>query len=738
VARAAECAVCLDHAESTFRVEGMCCQHEAELLTRRLGTLRGVERTSTDVVRQRLRVAYDASVTSRGAIAEAVAETGLRAFPDDEARGTADPPPAASSRHLPWLAISASALAGGLGAAAIGAPRSWSVALLALAVATGGATTLRRALVSARQGRLDMFVLMTVAVAGAALIGEWIEAATVVVLFALAQALERRSLDRARHAIRTLVADAPAEVTRRRGLQLERVAIADIAVGDVLVVGPGERIALDGDVEAGASDVNQAPVTGESLPVPRAAGDRVFAGTVNGTGALDVRVTAIGDDTTMARIIHLVERAQATRAPSQAWVDRFAARYTPAVLGLAALVAVVPPLAFGEDAGTALYRALVLLVIACPCALVLSTPISIVSGLAAAARRGVLIKGGLHLERLAAIVAVAVDKTGTLTHGVLGVVDVIAVDGVVAEDVLETAAAVSARSPHPVDRAIASHARHAAAGRVAAGRESRPAGHRPQAGHAAHRALLLATNVRAVPGLGIAGDVGGVRVELGSPRHFAARGWLTPSLAARADAATGQGLQVVLVARDGQAIGLLALGDELKTHARDAVAELRASGVRHVAMLSGDHAPAADAAGRASGVDTVAAGLLPDQKVGLVRDLAARVGPVAMIGDGVNDAPALAAAHVGIAMGAAGTAAAIETADVALMSDDLRGAALAIRLGRATLSTIRANVAAALAIKAVTVVLAIAGVATLWMAVLADVGGSLIVVANALRLLRTK
>ena len=342
VARAAECAVCVDHAESTFRVEGLCCQHEAELLTRRLGTLRGVERTSTDVVRQRLLVAYDAAVTSRGAIAEAVAETGLRAFPDDESR---DVRPAPSGSRVPWLAISAGALATGLAADALGAPRPWWVALLALAVAAGGATTLRRAIASARQGRLDMFVLMTVAVIGAALIGEWIEAATVVVLFALAQALERRSLDRARHAIRTLVADAPADVTRRRGAALERVPIAAIAVGDLLAIGPGERIALDGDVVAGASDVNQAPITGESLPVARAAGDRVFAGTVNGTGALDVRVTAIGDDTTLARIIHLVERAQSTRAPSQAWVDRFAARYTPAVLVLAALVAVVPPLA---------------------------------------------------------------------------------------------------------------------------------------------------------------------------------------------------------------------------------------------------------------------------------------------------------------------------------------------------------------------------------------------------------
>jgi Cd2+/Zn2+-exporting ATPase len=712
MARAAECAACEEHAESTFRVEGLCCQHEADLLARRLGSLRGVERTSTDVVRQRLRVAYDAAVTSRGAIAEAVAETGLRAWPDDESRESPREPPAGARE--PWLAAASVALAGGLAAAAAGAPRPWVVAPLALAVAAGGATTFRRAIASARQGRLDMFVLMTVAVAGAALIGEWIEAATVVVLFALAQALERRSLDRARRAIRTLVADAPSDVRRRAGAALERVPVGAVRVGDVLAVGPGERIALDGEVIAGASDVNQAAVTGEAVPVTRLTGDRVFAGTINGSGALDVRVTAVGDDTTLARIIHLVERAQAARAPSQAWVDRFAARYTPSVLALAALVAVIPPLVLGEPASTAAYRALVLLVIACPCALVLSTPISIVSGLAAAARRGVLIKGGLHLERLAGIAAVAVDKTGTLTHGALSVVDVLPLEGEAAAAVLETAAAVAARSPHPVDRAIAAHARHA--GVVP-----------PEA-----------TALRATPGLGIGADVGKQPVMLGSPRHFASHGLMTTALGHEVAAAIGRGLQVVLVARGGRAIGLVTLGDELKTHASEAIAELRAAGVRHVAMLSGDHAAAAEAAGRASGVDAVAAGLLPDEKVGLVRDLAARIGPVAMIGDGVNDAPALASAHVGIAMGAAGSAAAIETADVALMSDDLRGASFAIRLGRATLATIRANVAAALALKVVTVALAIGGVATLWMAVLADVGGSLVVVANALRLLRTK
>jgi len=718
VSRAAQCAVCEDHAESTFRVEGMCCQHEAELLTRRLGTLRGVERTSTDVVRQQLRVAYDRAVTSTGAIAEAVAETGLRAWPDEGAHEVKAAPAAFGEGHwfgVPPLAVASAALALGLGLSWTDAPRPAMIALLALAVVAGGATTLRRAVTSARQGRLDMFVLMTVAVVGAAAIGEWIEAATVVVLFSLAQALERRSLDRARDAIHTLIAEAPSDVAIRRGGHMDRVPLEGVRVGDVLVVAPGERIALDGDVIEGTSDVNQAAITGESVPVSRGPGERVFGGTVNGGGALDVRVTAVGDDTTLARIIHMVERAQASRAPSQAWVDRFAARYTPAVIALAALVAIVPPLAWGEPVGAALYRALVLLVIACPCALVLSTPVSIVSALAAAARRGVLVKGGLHLERLASITAVAFDKTGTLTHGVLTVTDVVPLAGVDRAAVLETAGRIAARSTHPVDRAIVAHVR--------AGGDGRPG---------------EASNVLAFPGLGLTAVVDGDPAAVGSPRFFASRGWFTDALAAPTAEARARGLQVVLVARGGRALGLITLGDELRTHAQAAIAELRAAGVRQVALLSGDHAEAAAEAGRASGVDVIKGGLLPDEKLTLVRELTASVGPVAMIGDGINDAPALAAAHVGIAMGAAGAAAAIETADVALMSDDLRGAAYAVRLGKATLSTVRANVGVALAIKLVTVILAVAGVATLWMAVLADVGGSLIVVANALRLLRTR
>jgi Cd2+/Zn2+-exporting ATPase len=708
----ASCTVCEIHAESTFRVEGLCCQHEASMLERRLGGLPGVERLTTDVVRQQLRVCYDAAVTSAGAIAEAVAETGMRAWVDRD-RETA-PVPFAMRHQRALLIVATAALAAGIVVRLTVGAGAADAALMALAVLAGGVTTLRRAAFAVRNRRLDMYVLMLVAAAGAALIGDWFEAATVVVLFALAQALERRSLDRARQAIRTLVSQGPTDVRIRRDDRIVSVALDAVRVGDTLIVGPGDRIAFDGDVATGTSDVNQAPVTGESTPVAKAAGERVFAGTINGHGSLDVQVTATGDDTTIARIIHLVERAQAQRAPSQAWVDRFAQRYTPIVLVLAALVAIVPPLVVDGAFAVWGYRALVLLVIACPCALVLSTPISIVSALAAAARHGVLIKGGVHLERLAAVRAVALDKTGTLTHGELTVTRVHPIADATKEAVLSAAATLGSRSAHPIDRAIAAHARQS-------GLEVPPV-----------------TTIQAHPGLGLEGDAAGSRLLLGSTRLFIDRGLMRADLETTLQQLTEQGMAVVLVARDRRVLGVVALSDSVRTHGSEAVAELRETGVSHVALLTGDHASSARAAGEAGQVDSVRAGLLPADKVTFVRQLREEFGVVAMVGDGINDAPALAAADVGIAMGAAGTDAAIETADVALMADDLRAVPFAIRLGRSTLATIRANVAMAIVIKLLCVLFAVAGVATLWMAVVADMGASLLVVGNAMRLLRAR
>jgi Zn2+/Cd2+-exporting ATPase len=488
--------------------------------------------------------------------------------------------------------------------------------------------------------------------------------------------------------------------------------VDEVAVGDTIIVRPGEKIPLDGRVAVGESHVNQAPVTGESLPIDKSPGDDVFAGTINGRGALEVVVTRPRRDTTLARIIHLVERAQAQRAPSQAFVDRFARWYTPAVLVLAVGIATIPPLA-GAPAGPWLYRALVLLVISCPCALVISTPVSIVSALAAAARKGVLIKGGVHLERTGAVRCVAFDKTGTLTKGRIHVTDVEPLDGLSAETVLGLAASLEIRSEHPIARAIVRRA------------------------EAAGIAVTAADSFQALPGRGAEARIAGSPAVVGSHRLFEERGLCSPKIHDRLDDLAARGRTAILVARGSEAIGVIGVADELREASRDAVDLLRQQGVSRVALLTGDNTETANAIARETGVDEVRAELLPEDKVAAIEDLRRRYGTVAMVGDGVNDAPALATADVGIAMGAAGSDAALETADVALMADELLKIPYAVRLSRATVRNIRANIAFSLALKAAFLGLAVAGVATLWMAVVADMGASLIVIANGLRLLRT-
>ena len=532
-----------------------------------------------------------------------------------------------------------------------------------------------------------------------------------VFLFAIAQWLESRSLDRAREAIRALLDLTPVEARVRHGDHEEMVAIDRVSIGTVMIVRPGEKIPLDGAVVTGRSDVNQAPITGESLPADKGPGDEVFAGTINGHGALEVAVTRKGRDTTLARIIHLVEDAQAQRAPSQQFIDRFARWYTPAVIVLAILVAVVPPL-LGGAFDVWFYRALVLLVVSCPCALVISTPVSVVSALAGAARRGVLIKGGVHLERLAAIRTIAFDKTGTLTRGKLRVTAVRPADGTTESALMAVAAAVEARSEHPVAAAIA--------------------------GEASARRVCVepAEGVRALPGLGAEGIVNGVRVMCGNVRLFREQRLLTPAAADAAAVISAAGASPVLVARDGVFLGAIGVADEPREVAADAIDLLRRQGLTPIVMLTGDQDAAAQAVGAAIGIDDVRSGLMPADKVAAVQSIRQAHGAIALVGDGVNDAPALAAADVGIAMGAIGSAAALETADVALMTDELPKIAYAIRLSRATVRNIRANIAISLVLKAAFVVLAIAGLATLWMAVIADTGASLIVVANAMRLLR--
>ena len=624
----------------------------------------------------------------------------------------------ARARQLTLLGVAAAALSAGALLDWLAFPRA-ALPAFALTIAVCLPAPASRGWTSVTRRVLDINVLMVVAVVGAVLLGEWFEAAAVVWLFGVAQELEWFSMARARQAIRALMAVAPATARVWRDGAEHVLPVADVRVGDRVFVRPGERLPVDGVILEGESVFDESPVTGESWPVPKGPGAEVFSGTINGAAAIEVAARRIAADSTIARIIHLVEEAQRHRAPVQTFVDRFARRYTPAVVVLAVVVAVAGPLVTGGLAGwtaafgTWSYRALALLVVACPCALVISTPVAIVSALTSAARGGVLIKGGATLERLGSVRSVAFDKTGTLTHGHITVTDVLGLDGSSAESVLGVAAALEARSEHPIGRAIV------------------------------HRARIEGLEVehgasfRALPGLGAEATVGGAPAIVGSHRLFEDRQLCTPALHACIDEVESRGRTPVLVGHDGAPVGVIGLADDMRTEGREAVSSLRDLGVDRVVLLTGDVRANAARASAGAGLDEAHAELLPAQKVEAIQALRDQYGPVAMVGDGINDAPALAAADVGVAMGVAGTDVALETADVVLMSDDLSKLPFALDLGRRTLANIRQNVTIALALKLAFLVLAAAGLATMWMAIVADTGASLIVTANSLRLLKT-
>jgi Cd2+/Zn2+-exporting ATPase len=704
--RPVACPTCELHAEAVFRVEGMDCHEEVVILERRLKPLAGMEAISADVVGQRLHVTYDAAKLTTAAMVDAVGQTGMRMWLEHEE-------PRSSARDVRtrfWLTTSSgAALSAGMTADALGRPVLAAVLYVASAL-VGGVFPALRAIAALRTRTIDINVLMVIAVAGAIALNQWQEAATVVFLFALAQWLEARTLERARQAIGALVDLSPREALVKDGGGERWRPVNSIASGAHIVIRPGDKVPLDGRVVHGHSDVNEAPITGESLPIDKQQGDEVFAGTINGRGALELEVTRVGRDTRLAQIIHLVEVAQAQRAPVQSFVDRFARIYTPAVIALAAVVALVPPLVFDADAGTWIYRALVLLVVSCPCALVISTPVSIVAALSTAARNGVLIKGGAHLERLAAVRVIAFDKTGTLTRGQPVVSAVSSIGSITADDVVQYAAAVESRSEHPIARAIISHA--------------------------AQRRLemLPVLGFVAAPGLGAEARVSGHDVVIGNSAMLVGRGIPLP---AEGDAMMRPDRSIVFVAIDRRLAGTIAIVDPLRETAREAIELLRSHGVQRVTMLTGDHPGNASAVATTLGLDEHHGGLLPAEKHARIVAMRA-AGPVLMVGDGVNDAPALAAADIGVAMGAAGSDAALETADVALMSDELLKLPYALRLARATVRNIKTNVVVSLLLKAAFLVMAMTGTATLWMAVLADTGASVIVVANALRLLRAR
>ncbi|MFT7774575.1 MAG: heavy metal translocating P-type ATPase [Roseateles sp.] len=583
------------------------------------------------------------------------------------------------------------------------------MAVAALAIALSGLSVFGKGLSSLTRGQLNINALMSVAVIGAFVIGQWPEAAMVMALYSLAELIEARSVERARNAITGLLALSPeqAEVRQPDG-RWARLEARAVTVGAIVRVKPGERFALDGRVTAGQGAVDQSPVTGESIPVDKAPGDAVFAGTINQSGALEFEVTRPAGDTVLAGIIHAVEAAQGQRAPTQRFVDRFAAVYTPAVFVLALAVAVGTPLLLGWPWLTGIYKALVLLVIACPCALVISTPVTVVSGLAAAARQGILIKGGVHLEEARKLKVLALDKTGTLTEGRPRLVaQQVLVTGQDAALVVQLAHSLAARSDHPVSQAIA-------------------------AGLPAD--ALPVQNFGADLGRGVHGRIAEQDLVLGNHRWIHERGQCSPELETLMQEHEAQGRTVSLLAGADRVLALFAVADRPRATSREAVAELQALGV-HPVMLTGDNPSTARAIASQVGIADVRAELLPQDKQQAVGALSAQ-GPVGMVGDGVNDAPSLAAAAVGFSMGAAGTDTAKEAADVLIMNDDLRRLPEVIRLSRRTYAVLWQNISLALGIKAVFFALAVFGSATMWMAVFADMGASLLVVFNGLRLLR--
>ncbi|QKZ07287.1 heavy metal translocating P-type ATPase [Pseudomonas eucalypticola] len=699
----------IDARLSRFRIEQMDCPTEQTLIQNRLGKLAGVEELEFNLINRVLGVRH--ALVDDQAIVAAIAELGMQAEPLDGA----GPGAASVTVHKPWwpLALSSVAAVAAEAAHFSGLVPQWGIAGLALlAIVSGGLGTYKKGWIALKNRNLNINALMSIAVTGALLIGQWPEAAMVMFLFTVAELIEARSLSRARNAIGSLLQLTPERATVRQvDGQWAELPAKDIALHAVVRVRPGERIALDGEVVAGQSSVDQAAITGESLPVEKAVGDKVFAGTINQAGALEYRVTALASDSTLARIIHAVEQAQGARAPTQRFVDSFSRYYTPAVFALALAVALLPPLFMGGGWFDWVYRALVLLVVACPCALVISTPVTIVSGLASAARKGILVKGGVHLEGGHRLDYLALDKTGTLTHGKPVQTDFVPLDPAFVTRAEQIAASLAARSDHPVSQAIA-----------------RPA---LEAGEA----LLDVLDLQALAGRGVRGCIEGQVYHLGNHRLVEELGLCSPKLEAQLDTLERQGKSVVVLLDASGPLAFFAVADTLRDTSREAIAQLHALGIKTV-MLTGDNPHTAQAIAAQVGIDEARGNLLPADKLQVIEALYAQGHRVGMVGDGINDAPALARAELGFAMAAAGSDTAIETADVALMDDDLRKIPAFVRLSRQTRAILMQNIVLALVIKAVFLAMTFAGLATMWMAVFADMGVSLLVVFNGLRLLR--
>ena len=696
---------------STFFVQGMCCSEEQHAIEKKLRTIGGVESCKFNLVSQKVDVVH---TCSRNDIQSALHRLGFKAheqIPAVEQTSFWD-------KHAPLFSTVTSAvlIIIGILLEQLGSSETITIPLFLGAILIGGWRIARKGLKAAKNLSLDMNSLMTIAVIGAMAIGEWTEAAAVVFLFALAQLLEYHSVDRARNAIRSLMNLSPRKARVLQNRAEVEVAVEKVRIGDVVVIRPGERIPLDGRVRVGHSTVNQSPITGESIPVEKKADDEVFAGTINENGTLEVNVSRLSSDSTLARIIHLIEEAQSQRAPSQNFIDAFARYYTPTIIGLAVVVAIIPPTLLGQPFTDWLYRSLVLLVISCPCALVISTPVTIISGLTNSARNGVLIKGGKYLEQASKLKAIAIDKTGTLTEGSPKVTDIILLDALPARQILKIAAAMEFRSEHHLAGAILSKAYEENV---------------PFDGVEINR-------FESITSRGVKASIDGKTYYIGNHQLCEEVGQCSPRVEEAIERLEQQGKTVIVLGEETQPLAVMGIADTARDESKRAIKQLRQNGIKNVIMLTGDNEGTAKAIADELGVNEYRAGMLPDGKVREVQMLRDRYGKVGMVGDGINDAPALAASSIGIAMGTAGTDTALETADVVLMSDDLSKVAYMMKLSRKTVSIIKQNILIALTTKLVFLVLGVLGAATLWMAILADDGAALVVILNGLRVLKLK
>lgn len=697
---------------TTFRLQGLDCADCAAKLEKRVATAPGVNQAQVNFAASKMVVKHQGTAAE---ILAVIDKMGYSGEVDQPARRKETAPFWKTNQHVIPTVISFIMLAAGLIAGRTDAPVFIPTVFFIIGIILGGFLPAKNGIsVLINAHELDMNILMTIAVVGAAAIGEFVEATAVVFLFSLGNALQGYTLDKTRNSIRALMDLTPDEALVRRNGEEITITVEEINIGDIIIIRPGEKIAMDGQVIKGLSSVNQATITGESIPVEKTTGDAVYAGTINERGALEVKVSHLAKDNTISRIIEMVEEAQGQKAPSQQFVDRFAKYYTPLVILGAALVAIVPPLLFGQPFHKWFYEAMAMLLVACPCALVISTPVSIVAAIGSAAKNGVLIKGGVYLEEAGALSVIAFDKTGTLTEGKPQVTDVIPVNGFSAAEILRIAAAIESRSEHPLGEAILQYTRI--------------------------KDIIIppVADFASIPGKGARGSIDDKVYHIGNTRLFNESVLSKDKIRQTIAAFQSEGKTVMILGDEHDILGLIAVADVLRDNSRQALVNLKKAGIKKTVMLTGDNHSTAQAIAAKAGVDEFRSDLLPEDKVLAMKELLSKYNKVAMVGDGVNDAPAMALSTVGIAMGTAGTDAALETADIALMADDLSKLAYVIKLSRQTLRIIKQNITCALVIKGLILLLVIPGWLTLWLAVVADMGSTLLVTLNSMRLLRVK